>query len=336
MKYLWLGMLVLVTVLVFGCTRIPRGLEPVTGFDGDRYLGKWYEIARLDHSFEKDLSNVSAEYARGENGYIRVLNRGYNEKSGEWKQIEGKARYISEDSVGSLKVSFFGPFYGGYHIIALDDECYNYAMVAGPSRSYLWMLSRTPSMSPEIYLDLTTRAAKMGFDTDKLIKVSHHRHANNLKKESSESMISKPESVLAPCPQSPNCVSSLAEDKRHYIEPLQYEGQNSEARGEILSIIDSMRGARVTKSEERYIHAEFVSFIFKFIDDVEFYFDPTSKLIQVKSASRIGHYDWGVNRRRIEAIRKKLDHKEITGQQESESNTYDVKKSKRGKANVQK
>ena len=306
MKFISLGSLAIMTAVVFGCTKLPQGLEPVSGFDADRYLGRWYEIARLDHSFERDLSNVSAEYSKEKDGAIKVVNRGYNEKSGKWKQIEGKARFIGEDSVGSLKVSFFGPFYGGYHIITLDTENYNYAMVAGPSRSYLWILSRTPSMDPEIYLDLTTRAAKMGFDTDNLIKVSHHRHANNLKKGSSESMISKPGAVLPPCPPSPNCVSSLAEDKRHYIEPLHYEGQNSEVRGEILSIIGSMRGARVTRSDDRYIHAEFTSSIFKFIDDVEFYFDTEKKLVQVRSASRKGHYDWGVNRRRIEQIRKRL------------------------------
>ena len=306
MRYIVLGVFALIMVAMLGCTKIPSGLEPVSGFDSDRYLGKWYEIARLDHSFERDLSNVSAEYTRGENGYIKVLNRGYNEKSGKWKQIEGKARFSGEDSVGSLKVSFFGPFYGGYHVIALDRENYRYAMVAGPSRSYLWILSRTSELDPQIYSGLTRKAAEMGFNTDKLIKVRHHRHAENLKTESSGFMNSKPETGLAPCPQSPNCVSSLAEDKRHYIEPLQYQGHSSEVRSELLNIIGSMRGARVTKTDDRYIQAEFVSSVFKFIDDVEFYFDHANKLVHVRSASRTGYYDWGVNRRRIEMIRTKL------------------------------
>ena len=92
MKYRALGLLILVATTVLGCTSVPKGLEPVDEFDGDRYLGKWYEIARLDHSFERNLSNVSAMYTEKEKGEIAVLNRGFNEKDGEWKQIEGKAR----------------------------------------------------------------------------------------------------------------------------------------------------------------------------------------------------------------------------------------------------
>jgi apolipoprotein D and lipocalin family protein len=107
-----LGILFLMAFTVLGCTGVPKGLEPVSDFDGDRYMGKWHEIARLDHSFERNLSNVSAMYTAKENGEISVLNRGYNEKSGNWKQIEGNARFIDDESVGSLKVSFFGPFYG--------------------------------------------------------------------------------------------------------------------------------------------------------------------------------------------------------------------------------
>jgi len=165
-----------VTAFAAGCTGIPKGLEPVSGFDKDRYLGKWYEIARLDHSFEKNLSNVSAEYAQKKDGDIKVVNRGYNEKTGKWKQIEGKARFIGDKTIGSLKVSFFGPFYGGYHIIAVDRNEYNYALVAGPSRSYLWILSRTTSLNEETYDTLVGRAAQLGFDTDSLIKTAHDRN----------------------------------------------------------------------------------------------------------------------------------------------------------------
>lgn len=107
-------------LMLISCTGVPEGLEPVTGFEPNRYLGKWYEIARLDHSFERDLSNVTAHYSRKKNGEIVVINRGFNVKKGEWKEIEGRARFIKTESVGSLKVSFFGPFYGGYHIIALS------------------------------------------------------------------------------------------------------------------------------------------------------------------------------------------------------------------------
>lgn len=170
-----IGPALLLTAAILGCTGVPKGLEPVSGFDGQRYLGKWYEIARLDHSFEKNMSNVSAVYAEDKSGGIAVLNRGYNEKTGEWKQIKGRARFIGDESVGSLKVSFFGPFYGGYHVIALDRENYGYAMVAGPNRSYLWILSRTPWLDETILSNLKSKAAEWGFKTTELIAVKHDR-----------------------------------------------------------------------------------------------------------------------------------------------------------------
>ena len=169
LRYFGLALGLLTTLL--GCTSIPKGLKPVANFDVERYLGTWYEIARLDHSFEKNLTNVSADYAQNEDGTISVTNRGYNQKKGEWKDIRGKAKFIGKDSIGSLKVSFFGPFYGGYHVIALEKESYQYAMVAGPSRSYLWILSRNKTLDDNIYLDLVSRAENWGFDTSQLIKV---------------------------------------------------------------------------------------------------------------------------------------------------------------------
>ena len=165
---------ILLTILsISGCTGVPKGLEPVNNFDPDRYLGRWYEIARLDHSFERNLSHVSATYTRKENGDIRVLNRGFDVESKRWKQIEGQARFIDDNTVGSLKVSFFGPFYGGYHIIALDRQDYNYAMVAGPNRGYLWILSREKMLKAPVYEKLVSQASRWNFDTDKLIRVDH-------------------------------------------------------------------------------------------------------------------------------------------------------------------
>ncbi len=164
----------IVAVVIAGCTGIPEGLKPVNGFQADRYLGKWYEIARLDHSFEKNLSNVSAIYTKKDNGDILVVNRGLDVETGKWKQIEGCARFIQEETVGSLKVSFFWPFYGGYHIIDLDMQNYGYAMVAGPSHSYLWILSRTTMLDDAVYADLVAKASEWGFDTAKLIKVEHN------------------------------------------------------------------------------------------------------------------------------------------------------------------
>jgi apolipoprotein D and lipocalin family protein len=162
-------------VIFTGCTGIPQGLEPVSDFDVTRYVGKWYEIARLDHSFERNMSNVSATYTQLDKGYIQVLNRGYNFKTGKWKQVIGKAHFIENSSIGSLKVSFFGPFYGGYHVIELDKINYSYSMVAGPNRSYLWILSRSASMDEVIYTRLVGTAKEWGFDTAKLIKVTHDK-----------------------------------------------------------------------------------------------------------------------------------------------------------------
>lgn len=159
--------------LALGCVSIPSGLESVTGFDVNRYLGTWYEIARLDHSFERGLSNVSAHYSLRDDGGIRVVNRGYNKESDEWNEIEGRGYFLGDTSVGSLKVAFFWPFYGGYHIIALDRESYSHAMVVGPSRSYLWILSRERSLDKGILADLVAKARQHGFETEKLIYVVH-------------------------------------------------------------------------------------------------------------------------------------------------------------------
>ena len=311
MNYKTLGILFLVTTAaIIGCTSVPKGLEPVSGFDADRYLGKWYEIARLDHSFERNLSNVSAIYTAKEKGEIAVLNRGYNEKTGEWEQIEGNARFVGDESVGSLKVSFFGPFYGGYHILALDKEDYGYAMVSGPSRSYLWILSRTTELDEAIYSSLVTKATALGFDTTELIRVAHDRAAKTQLPVGGANMVSKATDKLRPCPATPNCVSSLAGDQKHFIEPISYEGESAVAQQELLGVLKSFKRVRMVRVEEGYIHAEFVSSIFRFVDDVEFYFDSSRKLIQVRSASRTGYSDLGVNRRRIEAIREQFDQKE--------------------------
>ena len=307
MAYKALGIVFLLTLIILGCTGVPKGLEPVSGFDGDRYMGKWYEIARLDHSFERNLSNVSAIYTAQEDKMISVVNRGFSDKTGEWKQIEGKARFIENGSIGSLKVSFFGPFYGGYHVIELDRENYSYAMVSGPSRSYLWILSRTPELDETIYSGLVSRAAELGFDTTKLIRVKHDRTAKNILPGEKTKMTSKAAGKLSPCPKSPNCVSSLAVDKEHFIAPIPYGGNNALTKHKLLEILNSFKRTRVVRIEGNYIQAEFVSSVFRFVDDVEFYLDDAVKVIQVKSASRTGYSDFGVNRRRVEMIRKKFE-----------------------------
>ena len=156
-----------------GCTGTPDGLSVVTGFEIDRYLGTWYEIARLDHSFERGLSAVTANYSLRDDGGVRVVNRGYNDQSGEWNEAIGKAYFVGASDAGQLKVSFFGPFYGGYNIIELDKSDYQYSLVAGPDRDYLWILSRTSQMRPDVLQSLVNKASELGFATDELIFVKH-------------------------------------------------------------------------------------------------------------------------------------------------------------------
>lgn len=167
-------LLPLLAALIVGCTGIPDGLQPVTGFQIERYFGTWYEIARLDHSFERGLSDVSAVYAPRPEGGVSVLNRGFNPEKNEWKEALGKAEFIDDTQTGSLKVSFFGPFYGGYHIVALDPD-YRWSLIAGPSRDYLWILARDRQLSDTQKAALLKTAAGFGFETDKLIWVSHAR-----------------------------------------------------------------------------------------------------------------------------------------------------------------
>ena len=158
-------------VLISGCTGIPDNVSPVSGFDVNRYLGTWYEIARLDHSFERGLEQVTAEYSLRDDGGIRVVNQGYDKTKQRWKRAEGKAYFIGESDVGRLKVSFFGPFYGGYNIIDLDQQSYRYALVSGPDTSYLWILARQPQLDNSITERLLAKASGLGFDTSQLIFV---------------------------------------------------------------------------------------------------------------------------------------------------------------------
>jgi apolipoprotein D and lipocalin family protein len=158
----------LLSLLLAGCTGTPEGVRPVTGFQLDRYLGTWYEIARLDHSFERGLDGVSATYSRRPDGGVDVLNRGYDAAKGQWKEARGRAYFLDGPEVGSLKVSFFGPFYGGYHIFALDPD-YRWALVAGYSHEYLWILARERQLPQAVLEDLLARAREAGFATDALI-----------------------------------------------------------------------------------------------------------------------------------------------------------------------
>ena len=165
------GCWLLVGWLLASCTGIPPNVEPVEDFEINRYLGTWYEIARLDHSFERGLSRVTARYSLRDDGGLKVVNRGFQADQNAWKEATGKAYFVSDPDVGRLKVSFFGPFYGAYNIIALDHERYQYSLVCGPNRSYLWILSRSKSMDRAILERLVGKAKSLGFATEKLIFV---------------------------------------------------------------------------------------------------------------------------------------------------------------------
>jgi apolipoprotein D and lipocalin family protein len=163
----------LLTLLFTGCAGIPEKVKPVDNFNVHSYLGKWYEIARLDHSFERGLTRVTAEYALREDGGLKVTNRGFSAKENRWKEAIGKAYFVNETDKGHLKVSFFGPFYGSYVIFDLDQENYQYSLVCGPDTTYLWILSRTTELEAAVKNHLVAKAASLGFDTSKLIFVSH-------------------------------------------------------------------------------------------------------------------------------------------------------------------
>ena len=143
-------LMVVLAMLLGGCLGMPKTVQPVNNFELDRYLGTWYEIARLDHSFERGLTRIQAEYSLRDDGGVRVLNKGYSVEKQAWQEAEGKAYFVESPDQGYLKVSFFGPFYGSYVVFGLDQENYQYAFVSGPDTSYLWLLARTPQVAPEV------------------------------------------------------------------------------------------------------------------------------------------------------------------------------------------
>jgi len=166
-------LLIVFTTLILGsCTSIPEGAIPVTGFEKEKYLGKWYEIARMDFKFERNLNNTTAEYAVREDGLISVLNKGYNYLTDEWQEAIGKAKFVKGEDVGQLKVSFFGPFYGGYNIIGLTED-YQYALVAGGNLDLLWILGRETNIPEDVKEAFIEIAEEIGYHTDDLIWVEH-------------------------------------------------------------------------------------------------------------------------------------------------------------------
>ena len=151
---------------------IPKGATAVQNFDSEKYLGTWYEIARFDFRFEKNLNNVTATYSPKNNGNINVDNKGYDYVKNEWKQSIGEAKFVESKNSARLKVSFFKPIWSGYNVIDIDDD-YNYALVAGNNLDYLWILSREKKIPAEYKERFLAKAKSIGYNTDELIWVDH-------------------------------------------------------------------------------------------------------------------------------------------------------------------
>ena len=162
--------------MLFSCSTIPKGVTAVHQFDKNKYLGKWYEIARMDFSFERNLINTTAEYSLKKDGKIKVVNKGYSTKTNKWKRATGKAKFVKNENVAMLKVSFFGPFYSGYNVIAIDKD-YKYALIAGQSLKYLWILSRDTTIPEDVKNNYLELAKSVGYNTDDLIWVTHEKES---------------------------------------------------------------------------------------------------------------------------------------------------------------
>ncbi|WP_026812117.1 lipocalin family protein [Arenibacter certesii] len=173
-KLIYIPLISIMMMGLFSCATIPKGAVAVKPFDKEKYLGQWYEIARLDFKFERNLNNTTATYSLNDDGTIKVDNQGYNTKKEEWTQAIGKAKFIGEDTIAKLKVSFFGPFFSGYNVIALDEE-YKYAMVAGKNLKYLWILSRETQLPKNIKNNYLKIAEDIGYNTSDLLWVEHNK-----------------------------------------------------------------------------------------------------------------------------------------------------------------
>lgn len=166
------ALLAFITLLTACSVRTPEHVQAVEGFDGKRYLGTWYEIARIDNRFEKGLSRVTANYTAREDGGITVTNRGYEAATGQWKESIGKAFFVDGATKGHLKVSFFGPFYGAYVVFELDRNGYQYALISGPDTTYFWLLSRSPTMDAALLNELIDNAVAKGYKREDIMPVA--------------------------------------------------------------------------------------------------------------------------------------------------------------------
>jgi apolipoprotein D and lipocalin family protein len=155
---------------LISCSTIPNGAKPVQNFDPNRYLGKWYEIARFDFRFERNMNKTTAEYSLSDDGTIKVINSGFNYEKNKQEKAIGRAKFVESQSIAKLKVSFFGPFYGSYNVIKLDGD-YKYALIAGKNLDYLWILSREKTIPDDVKIEYINEAKRVGYKTEKLIWV---------------------------------------------------------------------------------------------------------------------------------------------------------------------
>jgi len=165
----------LAALALFGCAGIPQGLGPlqlVEGVDTQKYLGRWYEIARFTHRFEKSLVGVTAEYSIRDDGRIQVVNSGFrNSLDGKYTDAKGVAWIPDPRRPAALKVSFFWPFAADYLVFGLDKESYSWALVGDNSRAYLWFLARTPEISDTLFQEMQQIARDQGYDLSKLDRI---------------------------------------------------------------------------------------------------------------------------------------------------------------------
>jgi apolipoprotein D and lipocalin family protein len=147
-----------VSLLLCGCLGAPRGVDPITNFDAGRYMGDWFAVMRIENSFERGLSNVSATYSIRPDGYVGVVNRGFDRAKCRWRSIEGRASFQGAPNIASL---------------ALDHEHYRWAMVAGPTRGYLWILAREARLDQVRIDTLMEKARELKFPIEELVSVDH-------------------------------------------------------------------------------------------------------------------------------------------------------------------
>ncbi len=152
--------------------RLPKGAKPVKKFEVLKYLGKWYEIARLDFKYEKNMINVTAEYSPNPDGTIKVENKGFDVDKNEWKTSIGEAQFVSDMNKARLKVSFQKPFWAGYNVVDIDKD-YKYALVVGNSTKYLWILSREKTIPDEVRDEFLIKAIRLGYETRDLVWTHH-------------------------------------------------------------------------------------------------------------------------------------------------------------------